>query len=185
MVKLGLRPVVPGAAATTPPTMARLRVPRAYKALGYAPIAAHDYDPAVAALSRAVELSPGMVAVHSAIGDARFLEGERPVALAAYAAEPQPYSRLVGTAIVRDRMGDAPAAHAAFDELIREEGDSAAYQQAQVYAQWRQPDPAFAALARARAAGDAGLLNARTDPLLDPLRHDPRMDTLLAGLDLK
>ena len=48
------------------------------------------------------------------------------------------------------------------------------YQQAQVLAQWGQLDTAIARLQQARAIGDSGLVYARNDPLLDPLRGDPR-----------
>jgi hypothetical protein len=40
-------------------------------------------------------------------------------------------------------------------------------------------DQAFAALERARQIKDAGLLSAKTDPVLDPLRRDPRFAGLL------
>ena len=44
------------------------------------------------------------------------------------------------------------------------------------------PETAMARLQKARAMGDSGLIYARNDPFLDPLRKDPRMVALLAGL---
>lgn len=62
-------------------------------------------------------------------------------------------------------------------------GDNALYQQAQVFAQWGQQEEAFAALAKAHASADSGLVYLLNDPLLDPLRNDPRYKKLL--MDLK
>ena len=46
-------------------------------------------------------------------------------------------------------------------------------------AQWGRGDEALAALERARAVGDSGLIYLSTDPLLDPLRSQPRFRNLL------
>jgi hypothetical protein len=51
-----------------------------------------------------------------------------------------------------------------------------------VLAQWGKREEAIAALLRARAQGDAGLVYIRNDPLIDPLRSDARFIQLLAGL---
>ena len=56
------------------------------------------------------------------------------------------------------------------------------YQQAQVLAQWGEPDPAIARLERARRIGDSGLIYSRNDPFLDPLRNDARFTKLLDRL---
>jgi len=56
------------------------------------------------------------------------------------------------------------------------------YQQAQVLAQWGEPDTALERLQRARQVGDSGLIYARNDPLLDPLRGRPEFSRLLQGL---
>ena len=56
------------------------------------------------------------------------------------------------------------------------------YQQAQVLAQWGDVEAAIERLLKARELGDSGLVYARNDPFLDPLRGDPRMQALLAGI---
>ena len=61
-------------------------------------------------------------------------------------------------------------------------GDRVLYQQAQVFAQWGDVDAAIERLLKAREVGDSGLVYARNDPFLDPLRSDPRMQALLAGI---
>ena len=51
-----------------------------------------------------------------------------------------------------------------------------------VRAQWGRHDAAIAALGRARELGDSGLIYARNDPFLDPLRDDARFVELLNRL---
>jgi hypothetical protein len=66
--------------------------------------------------------------------------------------------------------------------LLADRGDSVLYQQAQVLAQWNDVEASIAALLKAREMGDSGLVYARNDPFLDPLRKDARMTALLARL---
>ena len=58
----------------------------------------------------------------------------------------------------------------------------ALYQQAQVLAPMGDRESAITALEQARAVGDGGLINARNDPMLDPLRSEPRFARLLQGM---
>ncbi len=80
----------------------------------------------------------------------------------------------------RSRPSPAPTApDRALAELVRLYGDASQYQIAEVYAQRRAPDLAFAAIARAWDLGDPGLMDFKADPLLAPLRSDPRFATWL------
>jgi hypothetical protein len=63
-----------------------------------------------------------------------------------------------------------------FGELVR-------YQFAQIYAQARDADRAFAELNRAFEVRDPGLIGLKVDPFLDPIRGDPRMDELARKLN--
>ena len=67
---------------------------------------------------------------------------------------------------------------AASDRLLAKvraiHGDSAQYQIAQIHAWRREPDLAFAAIQRAWDGLDPGLIGLKTDPLLAPIRSDPR-----------
>ena len=87
-----------------------------------------------------------------------------------------------GKAIVAIRRRDEVGAKAAFDELRRAEGDNGLYQQAQVLAQWGKVDEAFAALDRASAEADSGLVYLLSDPFLEPLHELPRFKALLRRL---
>ncbi len=156
--------------------------PRAFKALGLALMAARRYPEAIVAMRRALALSPGVNGVHAAIGDALFLQGRLAEARAEYGREPAGWSRATGEAIVRQRVGDFAGAKAALKALLGDDPDASAYQEAQVYAQWGDPIRALAALDAAFKVGDAGLVLLRTDPMMDPLRADPRFAARLARL---
>jgi hypothetical protein len=62
-------------------------------------------------------------------------------------------------------------------------GDDASYQYAEINAQLGNLDEAFRWLANARRVHDPGLMSGvYVDPLLDPLRADPRFDALMREL---
>ena len=74
---------------------------------------------------------------------------------------------------------DRAASDRALATLIAKYGYNAQYQIAQAHAWRREPDLAFAAIARAWDGLDPGLIQLKTDPLLAPLRADPRFDAWL------
>nr|MBA3896910.1 tetratricopeptide repeat protein [Sphingomonadaceae bacterium] len=158
--------------------------PRTYRAAGSIDYAARRYAAAIAPLDRALALNPEISNAHALIGNCLLLLGRLDEARAAYAAEPHALFQLSGLAIVEQRRGDKVAAKKYMDRLIAELGDSALYQQAEVLAQWGQADAALATLERARAIGDSGLIYLSTDPMLDPLRRQPRFARLLNAMRL-
>ena len=155
---------------------------RTLRMTGWVHYAARNYDDAIAALQVALHMNPKLVHAHSCIGDALLLTGRLKDARDAYAAEPGPAFRLTGLAIAERRLGNPTAARVANDALVSELGDAWLYQQAQVMAQWDQPDAAIGLLQRAQAVGDGGLLYSHTDPLIDGLRSDPRFRRLQKDL---
>jgi TolB-like protein len=156
--------------------------PLIHRAAGSVEYAARRFEAAIAPLQHALSMNPRLSRAHGAIGDALLNLGRIDAARAAYAAEPVADFRLTGLAIIAQRAGDSAGARAALATLVDTLGDRVLYQQAQVNAQLGETEAAFSCLARARAAGDAGLIYARNDPFLDPLRADARMVELLAGL---
>ena len=146
---------------------------RTYRASGSIDYAARRYASAFAPLRQALALNPDMTYTHALIGSCLLQLGRLQEARAAFAADPLAAFRWSGLAIVDHRLGDSAAAADDLRHLVSELGDGAAYQQAEVHAQWGEPDAAIAALRRARQVGDSGLTYAATDPLLDPLRGRP------------
>ena len=158
--------------------------PRALRAQGSVAYAARHYSDALPPLERALQLNPKMNFAHSLVGSALLGLGRTADALKEFQLEPGPTFRLSGLAIAHYRMGDRVASQKDFDQLVKEGGDSGAYQQAQVLAQWGRTDDALERLARAKAVGDSGLTYAATDPFLDPLRSDKRFTRFLNVLNV-
>ncbi|MEO5973129.1 MAG: hypothetical protein ABIP91_07190, partial [Sphingomicrobium sp.] len=156
--------------------------PRAYRAEGSIAYAARDYAAALRPLERALELKPDLAITHSYVGAALLMTGKVAAAKEAFAKEPNPSFSLAGIAIAEQRLGNQAAADAALARMRSELGDASLYQQAQVLAQWGDVAGALASLERARAVGDSGLIYLATDPLLDPLRKQPRFTALQANL---
>ena len=158
--------------------------PRANWALGLGLIAARRYPEAITALRRTLALNPSASGAHAAIGDALLLQGRLIEAKSEYALEPEAWVRLTGQAVVLRRLGNAPGAEAALKALIADGGDSGAYQEAVVHAQWGEHDQAIAALDAAFKSGDPGLIRLKSDPFMDPLRGDRRFADRLARLHI-
>ena len=153
-----------------------------YRAAGTVEYAARRFEASIPPLRKALQMNPQMSRAHAHIGDALLNLGKLSEARDEYTAEPVADFQLTGLAILEHRDGNRAAAVAAMDKLVAELGDSVLYQQAQVLAQWGDAEAAMTRLLKAREMGDSGLIYARNDPFLDPLRKDARMTALLAGL---
>lgn len=156
--------------------------PLIHRAAGSIEYAARHYAESIPHARQALSLNPRMSRANAAIGDALLMLGRSEEARAAYAAEPLEDFRLTGAAIVEHRLGNTAAATAAKSELVGNLGDRVLYQQAQIFAQWGERDAAIACLEEAFGIGDSGLIYSRNDPLLDPLRDDPRFTRLLGSI---
>jgi TolB-like protein len=156
--------------------------PLIHRAAGQIAYAARDYGGSLAPLRQALAINPRLSQAHAAIGNALLMQGKLEEARAEYEAEPVDDFRLAGLAILEHRLGRVPEARAALAQLVADHGDRVLYQQAQVSAQWGERDAAIARLQDARRLGDSGLIYARNDPMLDPLRDDARFRELLASL---
>ena len=156
--------------------------PLMHRAMASVLYAARRYTEMTAPLKRALALNPKLSGAHAALGN-MFLQTNRVAAAQRdFALEPQALLRLTGLAIAQHRLGRKTEANDNFGRLVRDLGDGSLYQQAQVQAQWGNPDSAMALLQRARALGDSGLIYARNDPLLDPLRERAAFLQLLQQL---
>lgn len=158
--------------------------PRAFRAQGSVAYAGRRYGDALAPLRRALQLNPKMTYAHALIGSSLLGQGRTADALREFEAEPEAQFRLSGLAITQHRLGNQPAAESAFEQLVKEAGNSALYQQAEVLAQWGRGSEAIQRLQIARQVGDSGLTYAATDPFLDPLRSDPRFIRFFKALNV-
>src|SRR5262249_1285268 len=77
------------------------------------------------------------------------------------------------------RHADAEAVLAKFKAAL---GDASAYQYATIYAQWGNTPKPLEWLDTAMRLRDPGLESLKIDPLMDPLRKDPRFQTVMREL---
>jgi TolB-like protein/DNA-binding winged helix-turn-helix (wHTH) protein len=76
-------------------------------------------------------------------------------------------------AIVEHRLGKVADAEAQLAALHKSLDDRGAYNYAQIYAQWGEPELALHWLNAAYGMRDTGLIALKVDPLLDPIRKAP------------
>jgi len=156
--------------------------PLIHRAAASVEYAARRYAESLPPLRQALAMNPKMSRSHASMGDALLMLGRLAEARTEYLAEPAADFRLAGLAIVEHRLGKTVEAQAAMAQLLAERGEQALYQQGQVYAQWTEHDTAIERLEQARVVGDSGLIYARNDPFLDPLRGDPRLARILQSI---
>ena len=77
-----------------------------------------------------------------------------------------------------DKLGRHADAEAELAKLKASGGDSLAYQYATIYAQWGNKLKSLEWLETALRVRDSGLIFLKTDPLLGPLRTEPRVQAL-------
>jgi TolB-like protein/Tfp pilus assembly protein PilF len=81
-------------------------------------------------------------------------------------------------AAIYEKLGRHAEAEAAFSNFRKRNGDSAAFNYAQIYAQWGNTDKALEWLETALRQRYPGLDRTKTTPLLDPLRKEPRFQAV-------
>jgi hypothetical protein len=80
--------------------------------------------------------------------------------------------------VVYDKLGRHADAEGVLAKYRASEGDAAAYQYATIHAQWGNSARALEWLDTAMRLHDAGLIYLKTDPLLDPVRAEPRFQAI-------
>ncbi len=132
---------------------------------------------------RGLDLTPNNIYLLRELGFALLLQGRAQEALALAARHPVEWMRQLLEAMAEHQLGNDVASRRALEQLARA-GTPAAYQIAQVHA-WRgEKDLALEWLERGYATNDAGMRYAIYDPMLRPLRSDPRYKALLKKMNL-
>jgi hypothetical protein len=85
-------------------------------------------------------------------------------------------------AVVYDKLSRQVDAEAELAKLKAALGDTAAYQYATIYAQWGNTPKALEWLETALRLRDPGLEFLKIDPLMDPLRQEPRFKAVMREL---
>ena len=120
------------------------------------------------------DLNPSTPWAFAGQGMTYVVEGKNAEALAAAERETTEFARLVVSAVALWNLHRNEESDAALATLIKDDGDVGAFQIAEVYSARGDKDQAFAWLERAHRQQDGGLAYYPNDPLLDPLRSDPR-----------
>jgi tetratricopeptide (TPR) repeat protein len=137
------------------------------------------------AIQRSLEIAPENRYAMRHLVVTGVVGGQAAEALEAANRFPEGPWRLWSRAVALQALGRGAESRAALDELERTEGHGFAFQIAQVHAYRGEVDEAFTWLDRALVQRDMGLpLEAKGDPLLQPIRGDPRYGRLLALLKL-
>jgi TolB-like protein/Tfp pilus assembly protein PilF len=152
--------------------------------LGVTMYLARRYDEAIGQFKKALELDPTFFYSHYCLGLVLEQKGDLAGAIAEYEKAKQlsddPYT-LALWAAARTRAGDknaAPQALAALDR-INQEREVLAYHRIPLYLSMNNKDEAIRCLEQSFQERDGGYVGRiRVDPLLDPLRGDPRFEAL-------
>jgi len=150
--------------------------------LGHVPLAgalylARRYEEAVAAFTEAIRLAPDYKYSYAGRGLALYALGDLQGARASCEIHPDIWARKC-LAIVYDKVGRHSDAQAALAKFKSAFGEDYAYEYATIYAQWGNRAKALELLEKAVRVRDAGLCFLKIDPLLDPLRNEPRFQAI-------
>lgn len=147
-------------------------------------MSARQYEQSIAANRRALEVDPQLSSPPTEIAFCFILLNRPADAKAVYSKVPadDPF-RLTGEAILKARSRDIAGMEKIVERMRQRFGASASFQYAEVYAQARDSERAFAELDNALEVKDPGLQTLKVDAFLDPIRGDPRFATLLKRLN--
>jgi TolB-like protein/Flp pilus assembly protein TadD len=147
--------------------------------LGQSLFYARRYGEALAAYQEGVALDPDSATNHAFLGLAYYALGD--LRNAQSSCDVKFNANLwiqFCLAVTYGKLGRPADAQAELKELQARGGDAGAYQYASIYAQWGETAKALEWLATAMRVRDSGLIELKTDPLLDPLRNEPRFQAI-------
>jgi tetratricopeptide (TPR) repeat protein len=140
------------------------------------------YDEAVAEFTNAKSFAPNEIYVNADLGIAYYLSGNLQRDRSSCEAESFEEIKHLCLAVTYDKLGRHADAEAALAELQVKLGDDGAYRYAGIYAQWGEVARALDWLDTAMRQRNFALGRVKTDPLLDPLRNEPRFQAIIGQL---
>jgi TolB-like protein/Tfp pilus assembly protein PilF len=153
-----------------------------YQALGYALYVGRQYDEAIGALNEDLALDPDDSVAYGVRGLSYYalnnLESARASCETRANKTEHEWAIRPCLAAVYAKLGRRSDAESTLAKYRAAEGDGAAYQYAEIYAQWGNTAQALDWLQTAQRLRDGGLALLKTDPLLDPLRKEPRFQAI-------
>jgi TolB-like protein len=155
---------------------------RAFRQIGQVEYSARNYAGVSAPILQALRLNPEMSNAWATLGFAKLMQGDLGAAEAAFSKEKSNAFRLPGLTLVAIKQGRNDEAEKRLAELTESEGDNSLFQRAQIMTLWGRTEQALSLLESGYSGLDAGLIQIRTDPLLDPLRGEPRFIRLVNAI---
>jgi TolB-like protein len=148
--------------------------------LGEAQWAARHYNESAAAFEEVITLDPNAWRAYAWRGFAYYGLGEFEHARSSCEVEVGVRKTwiLFCLALVYEKLGRHVDAEAIFSKARAELGDIGPYQFAEIYAQWGNTPRALEWLQTAVRLRDSALGWLKTDPLMDPLRNEPRFQAI-------
>lgn len=152
-------------------------------ALGEILLFGRRYVEAAAEFTETIRLEPGHASeAYQRRGRALYLAQQYEPAAATCEAEPDRYTGQLCLAMVYDKLGRSTESESILQTAIAEQGDYAAYEFAEIYAQRGVMEKAMEWLETAVRTNDPGMIYLKTDPFLDPLRDQERFQAILRAL---
>jgi TolB-like protein/Tfp pilus assembly protein PilF len=153
-----------------------------HSVLGRSLYAARRYEEAVAAFAEVISLEPNYKATYAERGLSYYGLGDLERARASCETKPDSWQSQQCLAVIYDKLGRHADAEAELAKLKAAQGDASAYQYATIYAQRGNQATALEWLETALRMRDPGLIYVKTDPLIDPLRKEPRFQAVMRQL---
>ena len=150
--------------------------------LGYVLYAARRYSEAAAAYAEAISLFRDYTEPYADRGLALYGLGDFEGARASCETKRDDLYSPLCLAVVYHKLRRHTDAEAELAKIKARMGDSAAYQYTAIYAQWGDRAKALEWLDTALRLRDSGLELLKTDPLMDPLRQEPRFQAVMREL---
>jgi TolB-like protein/tetratricopeptide (TPR) repeat protein len=148
----------------------------------YALYLARHYEEAAAAMKR--ELTPtDHPEDYPALGLVYYALGNFEAARASCSINSEDVDTLVCLSVTNHKLGRLPDAESSLEKFRRLRGDADAYAYSEIYAQWGDTPRSLGWLEKALRLRDTGLILLKTDPLMDPLRKEPRFQAAIRELN--
>jgi len=154
----------------------------AHAQLGDALYFGRRYPEAIEAFQSTLALDPEFAWAYSLRGLAYYALGHLQSARESCEAKPDARNSQVCLALTYEKLGRHADAASMLAKLRTSSGDDAAYHFAEIYAQWSDVPKALEWLDTAMRLRDSELSLLKTDPLMDPLRNEPRFQAVLKQL---
>jgi len=151
---------------------------KTYQLLGLGLYSAHRYEEARAANAEAISLDSDLLRAYEYSGLTDYQLGNLAGARATCEARPNYWGTQWCLALTYQKLGRHADAQAAVAKVQAMQGDAAAYQYSTIYAQWGDTPKALEWLESAMRLRDSGLWYLKSDPLMDPLRKEPRFQVI-------